>query len=65
MDQEELPDDTYIFCRLEEGRVLTRYAPSQYWLKAPYQGGYLENYELCRSKENDRLAFGKEDGGNG
>lgn len=57
MDKEELPDDTYIFCRLEDGEVHTRYDQSQYWLKAPFKDSYLGNYEACRAFEARELQF--------
>ena len=62
MDAENLPEDTYIFCRQEDGEVKTRYDRSKYWLKAPYKAGYLENYELCRSKGAEELIFGEGSG---
>ena len=62
MDAESLPEDTYIFCRQEDGEVKTRYDRSKYWLKAPFAAGYLENYERCRSKETEKLIFGEGDG---
>lgn len=62
MDAEKLPEDTYIFCRLENGEVKTRYDQPQYWLKEPYKPGYLENYELCRAGEAEALRFGEGSG---
>lgn len=57
MNAEALPEDTYIFCRLEEGEVRARYEQSQYWLKAPNCEGYLENYRRCRANEDRVLYF--------
>lgn len=65
MDQEELPEDSYLFCRLEDGKVLTRYDESQYWLKAPCADSYLKNYELCRADEVRKLCFRREEENHG
>ncbi|MCD8330225.1 MAG: hypothetical protein LUC27_06005, partial [Lachnospiraceae bacterium] len=50
-EKSDLPDGTYIFNQLVEDRVVTTYEEPEYWLKAPYQPSYLENYRLCRRKE--------------
>ena len=57
MDKEDLPEDSYIFCRRENGNVMTRYDQSQYWLKAPFADNYLDNYSSCRRKEAEKLFF--------
>jgi hypothetical protein len=53
MEKEKLPEDTYIFTRLEKNEIVTRTAESQYWLKGPFAATYLENYRKCREKEDD------------
>ena len=64
MDGENLPDDTYIFCRLADGDVTIRYEQPEYWLKAPCEAGYLDNYIRCRSHEKEQLTFPERSGKN-
>ncbi|MBD5133418.1 MAG: FAD-binding protein [Clostridiales bacterium] len=65
MERERLPEDTYLFCRLEDGKVLTRTDEPQYWLKAPCADSYLKNYELCRADEARKLCFRREEENHG
>lgn len=57
MEQEGVPEGTYLFCRYQNGAVKTRYLPAKYWLKEPYADSYLENYMRCRAGEGKTLHF--------
>lgn len=43
-EENGVPDDEFLFNRLAGGNVLSRAAGKDYWLKPPYESGYLENY---------------------
>lgn len=43
-DKMELPKGTYVFNRLENGKVITTYREPQYWLKGGNEPTYLANY---------------------
>ena len=50
-DKNGLAKSEYLFCRQEDGKVVTRIDQEDYWLKAPYAPTYLENYRQCRRAE--------------
>ena len=43
---------TMVFNRFVSGKLESRFAQDQYWLRAPYQPGYLENYRIHTGKED-------------
>ena len=46
-----VPKGSYLFIRLEDGRVLTETREPQYWLKGENAPTYLENYRRATAKE--------------
>lgn len=55
MEEKNLPAGTYLFCRNTGNEVEVLYREEKYWLKPPFKPTYLENYELCRAKEAERV----------
>ena len=50
-----VPEEKYLFCHQEDGKVVVRIEEAEYWLKAPYAPAYLENYHICRRKEREAV----------
>ncbi len=52
-DDAGITDYEFIFNHLEEGEFRTDYREKDYWLKAPYEPTYLENYEKCTERDRE------------
>lgn len=49
------PDETFLFHRLGKEGIETEVRPRDYWLKPPYEDGYLENYMRRTARREEPL----------
>jgi len=50
---EGLHDDKLMYNKLVDGKLVSTYKDDKWWLKAPYEPTYLENYKKCRANEKE------------
>jgi hypothetical protein len=52
-EESGIPDDSFVFNRLENGRTVTEIREKDYWLHPPYAPDYLENYKKHTAQEGE------------